>query len=580
EYTVRGWVDHFQTWRADLKKRLEADQDLHVELVIGARLLEQAAARAERADAHDDAERLRTSAEKLRDDELGEAERSEHALDEELAALVARWPDRRFATTHDPLPLEVERRRARFSSWYEVFPRSTSPDPGRHGTFSDLRERLPYIAKMGFDIVYLPPIHPIGRVHRKGKNNARSAEEDDVGSPWAIGAKEGGHKAIHPKLGTPEDFEAVVERARKLDMEIALDIAFQAAPDHPYVDQHPEWFRERPDGTIQYAENPPKKYEDIYPFDFETDQWPDLWRELESVVRHWCEMGVRAFRVDNPHTKPFAFWEWLIPSIKADFPETIFLSEAFTRPRVMQYLAKIGFSQSYTYFAWRNTKHELLDYLHELTHTDVVEYMRPNFWPNTPDILTEQLQTGERATFMVRLVLAATMTANYGIYGPAFELMEHVPVHPGSEEYLDSEKYQLRHWDLDAEHSLAGFIGHINRIRRENPALQQNRRTTIHHTNDDQLIAYSKRSADGSNVILIVANLDAEQTRADMVELDLNALGVDPERPFQVRDLIDGELYMWQGRKNYVELDPDKMPVHVFRVGDAARTEDDFDPHT
>jgi starch synthase (maltosyl-transferring) len=578
EFSVVGWVDHFQTWSHDLAKRIDADQQVDVDLRIGARLVEQAAARARRDGFGDEAGALAEEAERLADSSLGEQQRASRALSDELQGLVARFPDRRFATHYEPpLPVEVERVRARFSSWYEMFPRSCADAPGEHGTFGDCEERLPYIAQMGFDVLYLPPIHPIGRAHRKGKNNARSADEDDVGSPWAIGANEGGHKAVHPRLGTLADFRRLVERAEDFDIEIALDIAFQAAPDHPWVDEHPEWFKERPDGTIQYAENPPKKYEDIYPLDFETDRWRSLWRELESVVRHWCEQGVRLFRVDNPHTKPFRMWEWLIANIKADFPETIFLSEAFTRPKVMYRLAKLGFSQSYTYFAWRNSKYGLAEYLGELTQTEAVEFMRPNFWPNTPDILTELLQTGKRSVFMLRVALAATMTASYGIYGPAFELMEHVPRHPGSEEYLDSEKYQLRHWDLDRPHSLADYIGRLNQIRRENPALQQNRHLSFHHVENDHILAYSKRTPDGSNVILTVANLDPDHTQAAMVDLDLHALGLDGERPFQVHDLVDDGRYIWQGHRNYVELDPKVSPVHVFRIGQALRSERDFD---
>lgn len=578
EFTVIGWIDHFKTWRHDLRKRVDAGQEIDVDLRIGARLVEQAAEAADDAAATEAAGALSERAAQLRDADIPQHERAERALENTLADLMAQWAPRRFVTRYRrELPVEVERKRARFSSWYEMFPRSTASEPGEHGTLDDARDRLDYVADMGFDVVYFPPIHPIGRVNRKGKNNSPVADEGDEGSPWAIGAAEGGHKSIHPKLGTLADFRRLVDRARELDMEVALDIAFQAAPDHPYVDEHPEWFKQRPDGTIQYAENPPKKYEDIYPFDFETARWEDLWGELESVVRHWCEQGVRVFRVDNPHTKSFAMWEWLIASIKDDYPKTIFLAEAFTRPQVMYRLAKLGFSQSYTYFAWRNTKWELSEYLHELTQTDVVEFMRPNFWPNTPDILTEVLQTGKRSAFMVRVALAATMAANYGIYGPAFELMEHVPHHPGSEEYLDSEKYQVRHWELDQPHSLAGYIRRLNRIRRQNPALQQNRHTTLHGVDNDQLIAFSKRAPQDDNVILTVANLDFDHTQSGMVDLDPQALGVDVEQSFQVHDLVDDARYVWQGRRNYVELDPNVSPVHIFRIGQRLRTERDFD---
>jgi starch synthase (maltosyl-transferring) len=580
-FTILGWLDHFKTWRHDLAKRVEAAQEIDVDLRIGAEMVEAAAERARAADQTDDAGVLAEFSSQLADSSLPEAERAERALGDVLGGLMSQWPDRRFANRYKrELKIEVDRERARFSSWYEMFPRSTASEPGEHGTFESCERRLPYLAEMGFDVLYLPPIHPVGREHRKGKNNARIAAGGDVGSPWAIGASEGGHKAVHPKLGTLADFRRLVDRARALDIDVALDIAFQVAPDHPYVEEHPEWFQKRPDGTIQYAENPPKKYEDIYPFDFESESWRELWQELESVVRHWCEQGVRVFRVDNPHTKPFALWEWLIRSIKADYPETIFLAEAFTRPKVMHRLAKLGFSQSYTYFAWRNTKYELTEYLEALTHTKAVEYMRPNFWPNTPDILTEFLQTGKRPAFMLRVALAATMTASYGIYGPAFELMEHVPPYPGSEEYLNSEKYQVRHWDLDAEHSLKDYIGRLNHIRHQNPALQQNRLTRFHKVDNDWLLAFSKRSVDGDNIILTVANLDVDHTQAGMVDLDLGELGLDPHKAFQVRDLVDDARYVWQGHRNYVELDPHVSPVHVFRIGHKLRSERDFDYYT
>ncbi len=577
-FSVVGWIDHFKTWRHDLQKRVDAGQDIDVDLRIGAELVEAAADNARVEGDRDAAGALSEAAARLADSELAQQERAERALAATLAELMESWAPRNYRTRFQrELPVVVERERARFSSWYEMFPRSTADDPGEHGTFADCEARLDYVAAMGFDVVYFPPVHPIGRVHRKGKNNTVVAADDDVGSPWAIGSDEGGHKAVHPRLGTLEEFRGVVERARELDMEVALDIAFQAAPDHPWVEAHPAWFRQRPDGTVQYAENPPKKYEDIYPFDFESDEWPSLWQELESVVRFWCEQGVRIFRMDNPHTKPFALWEWLIASIREDYPEAIFLAEAFTRPQVMHRLAKLGFSQSYTYFAWRNTKWELSEYLDELTHTKQVEFMRPNFWPNTPDILTEVLQTGKRAAFMARVALAATMTANYGIYGPAFELMEHVPRHPGSEEYLDSEKYQVRHWDLDQPHNLADYIGRLNRIRGQNPALQQNRLTRIHRVDNDQLFAFSKRTPNYDNVILTVANLDFDHTQAGMVELDGDALGFDVDRSFQVHDLVDDARYVWQGHRNFVQLDPQVSPVHIFRIGQRLRTEQDFD---
>jgi starch synthase (maltosyl-transferring) len=430
---------------------------------------------------------------------------------------------------------------------------------------------------MGFDVLYLPPIHPIGRTKRKGKNNTLTPLPDDVGVPWAIGAAEGGHKSIHPDLGTLDDFRHLVTKAQEHGMEIAMDIAFQCSPDHPYVKEHPEWFRWRPDQTVQYAENPPKRYEDIYPFEFENDNWKALWDELTHVVLYWAEQGVKIFRVDNPHTKPFHFWAYLIGKVKAQYPEAIFLAEAFTRPKVMYNLAKLGFSQSYTYFAWRNAKAELTQYLTELTQTDVKEFFRPNFWPNTPDILNEYLQFGGRPAFITRLVLAATLTANYGIYGPAFELCEATPREPGSEEYLNSEKYQIWHWDLDRPDSLKDLIARVNRIRRNNPALQSNRLLDFHPVSNDELICYSKCTDDESNIILVVANLDPHHTQAGWVDLDLEALGIRPDEQYQVHDLLGEARYLWNGAHNYVELNPHVLPAHVFLLRRRARTEHDFD---
>ena len=419
-YTLDAWVARVRTWQRDLSKKIEAGQEISVDLLVGALLAEDAAKRARGADRR----KLLSFARTLRPGETrGVAECAAAALDEELGALADRYPDRSLATRFGrELPVVVDRERARFGAWYELFPRSCSAEPGAHGTFKDVEARLPYVASMGFDVLYLPPIHPIGRVNRKGRNNATAARPQDVGSPWAIGSAEGGHKAVHPQLGTIEEFEDLIRSARDHGIEIAMDIAFQCAPDHPYVTEHPEWFRMRPDGTVQYAENPPKKYEDILPFDFDAPDWMKLWEELKSVVLFWAGHGVRIFRVDNPHTKPFAFWEWLIAEVQREHPDAIFLAEAFTRPKVMYRLAKAGFTQSYTYFAWRNTKQELEAYFRDLTQTEVREYFRPSLWPNTPDILTEQLQYGGRPAFMARLILAATLGANYGIYGPAFAL--------------------------------------------------------------------------------------------------------------------------------------------------------------
>ncbi|MGH9447994.1 MAG: alpha-amylase family glycosyl hydrolase, partial [Terriglobia bacterium] len=453
--------------------------------------------------------------------------------DPELWTLALGYPDRRGAATYEKsLDVVVDREKARFSSWYEMFPRSWAREPGQHGTLGDCEAALPYIAAMGFDVLYLPPIHPIGRTSRKGKNNQPSITLDDVGSPWAIGAVEGGHKSVHPQLGTVDDFDRLFERAREHSLEIALDLAYQCSPDHPYVESHADWFLHRPDGSIQYAENPPKKYEDIYPLDFECKDWQALWEELKSIVLFWIEHGVRIFRVDNPHTKPFAFWEWLIDGVKDEYPDVIFLAEAFTRPQVMQRLAKLGFSQSYTYFAWRNTKAELTEYFTELTQTEAREYFRPSLWPNTPDILTESLQSGGRAAFISRLVLAATLGASYGIYGPAFELCENRALVPGKEEYLDAEKYQLREWDLDWPGSIKEMVALVNRARRGNPALQSNAGLRFHRLDNDQLIAYSKANGDQSNVLLMVVNLDPRSTQSGWVEIPLEEFGIPSQAYF------------------------------------------------
>lgn len=572
-YTLRAWVDRFQSWRRDFVKKVNAGQDVMVDLLVGAEILEEASRRASDLDAS----KLKEWARTLRSpNELTKGIRL--ALDEEIAALTARYPDNRSATDYEKeLVVMVEQTKARFSSWYEMFPRSCAPMPGQHGTFRDCETRLPYVAAMGFDVLYLPPIHPIGRIHRKGKNNIPSGKEDEVGSPWAIGSEEGGHKAIHPQLGTLEDFRRLLTKAKEHGLEIAMDIAFQCAPDHPYTKEHPEWFRWRPDGTVQYAENPPKKYEDIIPFDFQTAHWRELWEELRSVIFYWIDQGIRIFRVDNPHTKPFQFWEWLIHEIQKDHPEVIFLAEAFTRPKVMYHLAKSGFTQSYTYFAWRNTKWEITQYLMELNQTEVKEYFRPNLWPNTPDILTEYLQMGGRPAFMTRLTLAATLGASYGIYGPAFELCENHPREFGSEEYLDSEKYEIKHWDIQRTESLKDFIARINRIRRENPALQSDWNLSFHPIDNDQLICYSKQTEDLSDLILVVVNLDPHHVHAGWVELPLSALGLDPRQPYQMHDLLSGARYLWTGSKNYVEVDPRIAPAHIFRLRRRIRTERDFD---
>lgn len=567
EFTIEAWVDHFQTWRRGLIKKIEAGQDVVLELQMGAAMIDDTAGRAPKKDAV----RLLELASVVTTAERKIAESA--AQCDELHNLMQRYPDKAFAAQYGRiLEIKVDQKKAGFSSWYELFPRSWAEEPGKHGSFKECLRMLPLISRMGFDVVYLPPIHPIGSTKRKGKNNALVAQPDDPGSCWAIGSSDGGHKAVHPELGTLKDFEAFVREADDHGISIAMDIAFQCSPDHPYVKQHPQWFKWRPDGTVQFAENPPKKYEDILPIDFETEDWENLWIELKSVMLFWIEKGVRIFRVDNPHTKAFLFWDWAISEIQKEYPDTVFLAEAFTRPKVMARLAKGGFSQSYTYFTWRNTKKDLQEYLTELTTTEVKEYMRPNFWPNTPDILHEELQAGHRSTFITRMVLAATLSSNYGMYGPAYELCEHVPVRKGKEEYLDSEKYEIKRWDMDRPGNIRAEITAVNRIRKDNPALQQ--------TNDiefvrvdagegfehDMLMAYLKRSPDGGNIILTVVNLDPQNTHTGWLRFPLERFELPHTHRFRVEDLLSGRTYEWDSEWNYVELNPEQVPVHIFKV--------------
>ena len=564
-YTVQGWVDRFQTWRLQLAKRVAAGQDVGQELKVGAQLVEAAAKRAQGVDAA----LLTKHAEALAS---GTATIGKDVID-----LMDRYPDRSEAVTYPrELQMLVDPERARFSAWYELFPRSAG-EPDRHGTFRDVEKRLPYIAGMGFDVLYLPPIHPIGRTNRKGANNVIKASPGEPGSPWAIGSEEGGHKSIAPELGTLDEFRHLLGAAKEKGLDVALDIAFQCSPDHPYVREHPEWFRHRPDGSIQYAENPPKKYEDIVPFDFECEAWRELWAELLSIITYWIDQGVHVFRIDNPHTKPFPFWEWLIGEVKRGNPDVIFLAEAFTRPRVMYRLAKCGFTQSYTYFTWRHTAWEITQYFTEMTQSPISDFFRPNLWANTPDILTEFLQTGGRPAFAARLVLAATLGANYGIYGPAFELIEARAKEPGSEEYLDSEKYQLRSWNIDSPDSLREMITLVNEIRHENVALQSDRGLRFHTTENENLLAYTKSTTELADVVLTVVNLDPHHTQAGMVTLPLKDLGLDTDKSYQAHELLSGARYMWNGPRNYVEINPHAAPAQIFRFRRRVRSEHDFE---
>jgi starch synthase (maltosyl-transferring) len=575
-YQVTGWIDRFATWRRDLQKRVSAGQEVAVDLLVGADLVGQTAERAKGKDR----ERLEYFEDRLRQ---ATAQQDPLAIvgDAELTELMARClAEGSIVTRTDKFPVVVDRPRAGFSAWYEMFPRSAANHPEgalRHGTLKDVEARLPYVASMGFDVLYLPPIHPIGDSFRKGPNNAPTAHPNDVGSPWGIGSAEGGHKSIHPQLGTMDDFRRLLSSAEGYGIELALDIAFQCSPDHPYVREHPEWFRKRPDGTIQYAENPPKKYQDIYPFDFECAAWQSLWEELKSIFLFWIGKGVRIFRVDNPHTKPFAFWEWVIGQIRREHPDVIFLAEAFTRPKIIYRLAKLGFTQSYTYFAWRDTKWELTQYFTELTGSEVREFFRPNLWPNTPDILPESLQVGGRAAFMARLVLAATLSGNYGIYGPPFEHGWSAARESGSEEYLDSEKYQIHQHNVDRPDSLQHFIARVNAIRRSSPAIAQTGTLQFHEAHNDQIICFSRVTSDRSDIVLVVVNLDANYRQSAWIELPVDEMELPAKRSYQMHDLLTDARYLWHGNRNYVELDPAMCPAHIFRIRRRARSERDFE---
>jgi starch synthase (maltosyl-transferring) len=559
EFQILAWSDRTETWRHGTERKVEAGVDVTVEMLAGEQIALDLLERARAADAR--TEDVATLERFLAEARAGD---TSSLGDPRWQVLAWRYAEREPIARSNVYPVDVDRERARFSAWYEFFPRSTVGEASGHATLRDAIDRLDYVAAMGFDVVYLPPIHPIGVVNRKGANNSTEASPDDTGSPWGIAD----HYEIHPELGTLDDVHALVAACHDRDMELAMDIAFQCTPDHPWVTEHPEWFRKRADGSIQYAENPPKKYQDIYPIEFETDDWQALWIALADVFRYWIEQGVRIFRVDNPHTKAFPFWEWCMATIRAEHPDTIFLAEAFTRPRVMERLAKLGYNQSYTYFAWRQSAWELREYFTDLS-TRTVDYYRPNAWPNTPDILTEQLQHGGRAIFVSRAVLAATLSANWGIYGPTFELMQHVAVKPGSEEYLDSEKYQLRHWDLDDPDSLAPLITRLNEIRRNQPALHHLRTLRFHETDSDGLLCYSKTDPGGGGPpILVVVNLDGQYQQAGNVHVDPGTygLGLGDDDAYELVDLLGGGTYRWQGWHNYVELSPGRGQAHVFAV--------------
>ncbi len=570
-YTVRGYINEFSSWRHDLEKRVSAGQDLSVDLKIGARIITDTISYS----SVDTRNKLQAILKQIDQDDIKKA--TTIALGSELLSLMEANLDKSKSFTYTKeLQVVVDRKKAQFSAWYEFFPRSCSTTPGQHGTFKDCQRILPDIARMGFDVVYLPPVHPIGKAFRKGKNNATTCQPDEPGCPWAIGGAEGGHKSVHPQLGTIADFKDFVNKANTLGLDIALDIALQCSPDHPYLKQHPDWFKWRPDGTVQYAENPPKKYEDVLPFNFDTADKAGLWEEIKSIFLFWADQGVTIFRVDNPHTKPFELWDWVIAEVKNKYPDAIFLAEAFTRPKVMYRLAKGGFTHSYTYFTWRNTKREFEEYLTELAQSEVADYFRPNFWPNTPDIFPEQLQYGGRPAYAMRAVLAATLSSNYGVYGPAFELCVKDAL-PGREEYLDSEKYEIKHWDMNAPVNIRGLITQLNSIRRDNPALQLTRNIRFCRFDNDQMLAYYKATGDYSNILLMVVNLDPYHVQSGWLQVPLQDLGINKDRPYTAENLLTGEKYIWQGESIQLSLDPHQAPAFIVRLSKELRREEGFD---
>lgn len=554
-FTIRAWIDHFETWHDGFKKKASAKVDVHLEIQEGIIFLKVLAA--------DQQKDLLDAINKL---EQGSYEDSILFIQSDaFNALVHQYPLIEHETTYEKeLKISVEHTKANFSSWYELFPRSSSLE-GNAGTFNDVVKLLPRVKAMGFDVLYLPPIHPIGKLNRKGKNNSVTAQEGEPGSPWAIGSDEGGHKSVHPPLGTLADYKSLIAEAVNAGIDIALDLAFQCAPDHPYVKEHPDWFKQRPDGSIQYAENPPKKYQDIYPFNFECDDWKGLWEELKSVIFFWIEHGVKIFRVDNPHTKPIQFWGWVIAEVNKEYNDIIFLSEAFTRPKIMAALAKVGFTQSYTYFTWRVQKHELIEYMNELVASDLRDYFRPNFWPNTPDILPFHLQYQNENIFIIRLALAATLSSNYGIYGPPYEFCENIPVE-GKEEYFNSEKYEIKQYEWKQKNRMTDIISLINAARKDHAALQSTWNIEFCFIENRNLIAYLKATDDLSDIMLVIVNLDPYQVQSGYVQLPLKKLKLTGGVNLKLQDLITGDQYTWTQEWNYVMLDPYKMPFHIFSL--------------
>jgi starch synthase (maltosyl-transferring) len=562
EYKIEGWVDQLLNWHKGFMKKYADGQDMRTELLIGANFLEEMT----KLYPASVAELIRQYAVKLSD--LNQYQSAiEHILSPDFEALVETYPYKRFVTTYAKnLRVRVGRTKELFSAWYEFFPRSAASEVGKHGNFKDAERIIPRVAELGFDVIYFPPIHPIGKINRKGKNNATTAQAGEPGSCWAIGSDEGGHKAIHPELGTLDDFRAFIQEAAKYGIEVAMDIAFQAAPDHPWIKEHPEWFVWRPDGTIAYAENPPKKYQDIVPINFESSDWKNLWEELKSVFVYWLEQGVKIFRVDNPHTKAFRFWEWCIQEVQKEYPDAIFLAEAFTRPKVMAELAKLGYTQSYTYFTWRNTRKEMEQYMTEISKTASKEHFRPNFWPNTPDILAYELMNANANQFVKRFILAATLSSNYGMYGPAYEFMDNTPMGNGKEEYYNSEKYEIKVHDWSLRNRMTDIITRINRIRKENTALQDTFNIHFTNTSNEQLMSYLKISSDRRNIIWCIVNFDPEHTQSGMIEVPKQLLGVKSGQRLKLEELLLGETYFWSTESNYVELNPYRYPAHILRL--------------
>jgi len=555
EYKVQAWVSNIRSWKDGYEKKEAAGVLSPLDRLTGADLVSHVLPHLPKSSHRTAKAMLEANGEGI----------TPQDIPADLYALLLRGIDKDKVTVSETVHIDVERERARFSTWYELFPRSCAPEPGLHGTFFDVIQRLPYLQDAGFDVLYLPPVHPIGSVNRKGKNNSLVAMPGDPGSPWAIGSYEGGHKALHPELGSMQDFKKLVKEAQKHGMEIAMDIAFQCAPDHPYVKDHPEWFKWRADGTVQFAENPPKKYEDILPFDFDTKAWKSLWEELLSIFLFWIDKGVRIFRVDNPHTKSLRLWQWLIAEVRKNYPDVIFLAEAFTRPNIMEQLAMGGFTQSYTYFTWRNTKKELQQYLTELTTGEMPAFFRPNFWPNTPDILPEHLVTGGEPMHVIRLLLAATLSSSYGIYGPVYERCIHEPM-PGKEEYNDNEKYEIKYWPEVPESRIWKVIRKINSIRRSFFALQQTYNIHFLETSNDQVMAFLKMDERFGQHMLIVISLDAYHPQSAWVNLPAEKWGRTLGLAWQLTDHLNDEQYNWTQEWNYVALDPAHKPAHVFTI--------------